>query len=97
MPCTYEDWMNRASQAGGLDTAPLAWSCWSNAFAYGELLVDGELAHGDLFLQPLYQRGAAGAVQTIVARFQGISRRRVPRLGSGGPAYLSYYSACQRS
>ena len=62
----------QGESGGGLDTAPLAWSCWSDAFAYGELLVDGELAHGDLFLQPLYQRGAAGAVQTIVARFQGI-------------------------
>ena len=62
----------QGESGGGLDTAPLAWSCWSNAFAYGELLVDGELAHGDLFLQPLYQRGAVGAVQTIVARFQGI-------------------------
>ena len=62
----------QGESGGGLDTAPLAWSCWSDAFAYGELLVEGELAHGDLFLQPLYQRGAAGAVQTIAARFQGI-------------------------
>lgn len=56
----------------GTGSVPLAWSCWSDAFAGGELLVDGEPAHGDLFFQPLYDRGAIGAAQAIVARFHGI-------------------------
>ncbi len=63
---------------GGLDTAPMAWSCWSDAFAHGELLVDGEPALGDLYFQPLYQRGAGAAVQAIVARFEGIRVGVIP-------------------
>lgn len=58
--------------SGDRDAAPSAWSCWRDSFAFGELLADGEAAHGDLLIQPLYQRGAAGAVQAIVGRFQGI-------------------------
>ena len=57
---------------GGRDAAPLVWSCWGDWFAFGALLIDDEAAHGDLLLQPLYQRGAGGAVQAIVGRFQAI-------------------------
>ncbi len=63
---------------GGRGAAPFVWSCWSESFAFGELRVDGEPAHGDLLMQPLYQRGAGGAVQTVVARFQGLRVGVVP-------------------
>ncbi len=63
---------------GGRGSAPFVWSCWSDSFAFGELRVDGDPAHGDLIMQPLYQRGAGGAVQAIAARFQGLRVGVIP-------------------
>ena len=63
---------------GGRGSAPFVWSCWSDSFAFGELRIDGDPAHGDLIMQPLYQRGAGSAVQAIVARFQGLRVGVIP-------------------
>lgn len=63
---------------GDIGSVPLAWTCWSDAFAGGEMLVDDEPAHGDLFIQPLYERGAIGAAQIIVERLDGIRLGVIP-------------------
>ncbi len=66
------------ADAANLGAAPLAWSCWSDGFAHGELYVDGDPAHGDLYFQPLYGRGAADAARAVTDRFQGIRVGIVP-------------------
>ena len=63
---------------GGLGSAPLAWTCWSDAFAHGDLRVDGAPAHGDLFFKPLYERNAVAAVLEVAGRFQGVRAGVIP-------------------
>jgi hypothetical protein len=69
---TYALHLRSTSDQTEPGAAPLVWSCWSDSFAFGDLMVDGEPAHGDLFIEPLYERSARGAVQAVTARFQGI-------------------------